>query len=96
MFVCFLRPDPVILVFKEINIFIKCVSSFQTPILCKTRFITTTDYSTSENALSFTKGTEMAVKGVRIDGWWFCFNKEKQESGWVYMDYLRPKSDEKW
>jgi hypothetical protein len=43
--------------------------------------------------LNFTKGTEMAVKGVRIDGWWFCYNKSTQESGWVYMDYLKPKNE---
>ncbi|CAB4023246.1 ---NA---, partial [Paramuricea clavata] len=64
-----------------------------TPILCKTQFITTTDYNTSDNALNFTQGTEMAVKGVRIDGWWFCYNKSTQESGWVYMDYLKPKNE---
>lgn len=59
-------------------------------------FVTTKGYSTSENALSFEIGTEMAVMGVRIDGWWYCYNKSNQESGWVYVDYLKPKSDEQW
>lgn len=69
---------------------------FQTPILCKTKFVTITDYSTSDNAMNFAKGTEMAIKGVRVDGWWFCHNKATQETGWVHMDYLKPMSNEKW
>ncbi|XP_028400100.1 eukaryotic translation initiation factor 4 gamma-like isoform X2 [Dendronephthya gigantea] len=67
-----------------------------TPILCKTQFLTTVDYNSSDNAMSYATGVEMAVKGVRVDGWWYCVNKATLESGWVHMDYLKPKSNEKW
>lgn len=46
--------------------------------------------------MEFKKGTEMLVKGVRVDGWWYCYNRTTKNTDWVYQDYLKPKSNEQW
>ena len=46
--------------------------------------------------MAFEKGTDMVIKGVRVDGWWYCLNKLTQESNWVFQDYLKPKSEGEW
>ena len=50
--------------------------------------IATADSEGRENEMDFKKGDEIVLEEARTDGWWYCFNKVRNDRGWVYKSFL--------
>ena len=60
------------------------VSNEAVAVESENRFIATSDSTGQENEMDFKKGEILIHQGPCSDGWWYCFNEERNIYGWVH------------